>query len=128
MFFLIFFLFACLHFQQAVRYVLEPPLRELYFKGPRLHGYGFWNGLPNTDICSHLTNTAVEVWVFNIGQCTAITDRYFDAFYIGVYSLLYVILLYNLLFYLQQMSLYQYQYKLFCQLSNKKETEIKKIC
>jgi hypothetical protein len=120
MYTILIFLFAFLYFTQVVR-LAEPGLRELYFKGPRFQGYGFWNGLPITDVCAQLTHTAVELWTNNLPQCITITNRYFDAFYVGVYSVAYLWLLINFLYSLQQMAMYRYQYKLFCQLHDLKE-------
>lgn len=107
--------FGFMHCQGWVRAWLEGPLRDLYFRGPRIQGYGFWNGLPVTDICAQLTHTSADVWGQNLAQCVVITDRYFEAFYIGCYTLLYMFLVYNLLSNLTQLSLMYYQYRLFCQ-------------
>ena len=113
-------MFLLWHATPLVQFVFEGPLRELYFKGPRFQGYGFWNGLPLSDICAQLTHTASEMWGNNAAQCITITDRYFQAFYIGTYGIVYIILLYNLLNSLQYMSMLHYQYRLFCQFQNTK--------
>ena len=120
MYAILIFLFAFLYFTQVVR-LAEPGLRELYFKGPRFQGYGFWNGLPLPDVCAQLTHTSVELWNTNTAQCITLTDRYFEAFFVAVYFVMYVWLFINFLYSLQQMALYRYQYKLFCQLQDLKE-------
>jgi hypothetical protein len=110
-----------MHCKWLVQLLCEEPLRELYFKGPRFQGYGFWNGLPLSDICAQLTHTASEMWVSNnIVQCTVITDRYFQAFFIGTYGIVYIIMLHNLLTSFQNMSMLHYQYRLFSQIQNTK--------
>lgn len=103
-----------MHCQGWVRGVLDRPLRDLYFRGPRVQGYGFWNGLPLPDICAQLTHTPSEVWVTNAAQCITMTDRYFDAFYIGCTTLLYIWVLYSLCSHWSQLSLLDHQYRLFC--------------
>lgn len=113
-------MFLLLNCWPAVQFLFEQPLRELYFKGPRFQGYGFWNGLPLSDICAQLTHTASEMWGNNAAQCVIITDRYFQAFFIGTYSIVYIIVVYNLLTSLQYMSMLQYQYQLFCKMQSTK--------
>jgi hypothetical protein len=105
---------SLLHCPQVVRHALEPALRELYFVGPRLHGYGFWNGLQPADICAQLTQTPSDVWRgFSALQCSTLTEQYFQAFYVGAYSLLYVLILYYTLTTFQQMYLFNHQLRLF---------------
>lgn len=113
-------MFLLLNCWPVVQFLFEGPLRELYFKGPRFQGYGFWNGLPLSDICAQLTHTASEMWGNNVAQCVIITDRYFQAFFIGTYGIVYIIVLYNLLSSLQYMSMLHYQYHLLCQFQNTK--------
>jgi hypothetical protein len=116
--------FSLLHFPQVVRFVLEPPLRELYFAGPRLKGYGFWNGLPPADICAHLTQTSADVWrQYNSVQCDLVLDQYFHAFYVGAYSLLYVWMLYYTLSYFQQVYVIHHQYRLLSSINNRIKNE-----
>jgi hypothetical protein len=115
-------IFLLLHCKWLVQFFVETPMKQLYFKGPRIQGYGFWNGLPLNDICAQITHTASEVWTLNVAQCIIITDRYFEAFYIGSYSVLYIFMLYNLLVSFQQMSMLHYQYRLFCQLQQTQTT------
>jgi len=105
-----------------VRVVFEPPLKEIYFHGPRFNGWGFWNGLPLHDICAQITHTSHELWLNNnFSQCIALTDRYFEAFYVGVYTVVYVFLLYNVFTYYNQMSLLKYQFKLLARLQTQQQ-------
>lgn len=112
--------FALLHFPQVVRYVVEPPLRELYFTGPRLKGYGFWNGLPPADMCAQITQTSSEVWQkYNSAQCMLLLDQYFQAFYVGAYAIIYVTIFYYCLSFGQQLYIFHYQYRLLTTMTAK---------
>jgi hypothetical protein len=102
--------FAILHCPQVVRYVLEPAAREIYFVGPRLKGYGFWNGLPHADICAQITQTSVDVWRgVAAPQCSTLVQQYFEAFYVGTYFLLYAVTLYITFTTWQQVYFFQHQ-------------------
>ena len=104
---------AFLHCPQVVRHVLEPALRELYFVGPRLKGYGFWGGLPPADICAQLTMTSADVWRGTAAvQCTTLVEQYFQAFYVGSYTLFYALTLYYTLSTMQQVYLFNQQIRL----------------
>ena|SRR3990167_6126580 len=77
--------------RDAIRFVLanvlEAPLRTLYFEGPTLYGYGFWNGISPPEICSVITRTSVAMWTANadtILECNHIIAKHFHAFYILV--------------------------------------------
>ena len=76
--------------------VLVNPLRTLYFNGPSLHGYGFWNGAQSTDICASLTGTSSLFWLSQLGECDTLLDRHFHAFLITVQMGVYILFLYNL--------------------------------
>ena len=112
---------ALLHCPQVVRNVLEPALRELYFVGPRLKGYGFWNGLPQADICAQLTQTSADVWTHAVGQCTTLTEQYFQAFYVGSYTSIYLLTLYCTLSTMQQMYFFSQQVRLMGLVSDAKK-------
>jgi hypothetical protein len=120
-------LFVLMHCKGLLQYAFEGGLRDIYFKGPRLQGYGFWNGLPLPDICAQLTHTATEVWTSNVSQCVALTDRYFTAFSIGTYGVVYILVLYHLLSSVHYMSMLHYQYRLFCEARDQSCTNSNKI-
>lgn len=103
-----------LHCPQVVRLVLEPALKELYFVGPRLKGYGFWNGLPPADICAQLTQTTAEVWRLagNGAHCAEVLEQNFQAFYVGAYAVLYLCTLYHTLCTWQQTYYFHHQVRL----------------
>lgn len=113
MYYFLIAVFALLHCPQVMRHVAEPPLRELYFAGPRLKGYGFWNGLPAADICAQITQTSAEVWQkYNQPQCAILLEQNFQAFYVGAYGVLYIVALYYCLTFSQQVYFFHYQYRL----------------
>jgi hypothetical protein len=105
---------ALFHCPQVVRYGLEPALRELYFVGPRLKGYGFWNGLPPADICAQITQTSAEMWnmVGTGAKCILLLEQNFQAFYTGAYALLYLCTLYYTLSTWQQTYFFHHQVRL----------------
>jgi hypothetical protein len=77
--------------------MISLPLKQLYFHGPLLHGYGFWGGTPHEDICAALSpGTAASFWLKNSDECTRIVDQHFDAFLISIQFLLYTVTLYKL--------------------------------
>lgn len=76
---------------------VREPLQMLYFSGPALHGYGFWEGKAPADACAELTHTPSHFWVANSGECIALLNRHFDGFYVGFIVFLYCLALYTLL-------------------------------
>lgn len=77
-------------------FVFRNPLRTLYFTGPWLGGYGFWNSKPLIDICTFVNpRTKSEMWRSDPEYCQALVEEEFDAFVVGVQFVLAVsILLY----------------------------------
>jgi hypothetical protein len=76
--------------------VVRYPLFSLYFNGPAVHGFGFWQGLPPETICSSLTGTPEAVWVQMPHDCYDILWRHFNSFHILVQALLYFYIIYKL--------------------------------
>lgn len=76
---------------------VREPLQMLYFSGPALHGYGFWEGKAPADACAELTHTPSHFWVVNSGECIALLNRHFDGFYVGFIVLVYCVAVYTLL-------------------------------
>ena len=73
------------------------PLKQLYFHGPLLHGYGFWGGTPQEDMCAALSpGTAAGFWLKNHEECSRIVDQHFEAFLVCIQVLLYGMTLYKL--------------------------------
>jgi hypothetical protein len=62
------------------------PLRLLYFYGPSLSGWGFWEGTGASDACSAITTVPASFWAdgdANTQACDAVLERKFAAFVIG---------------------------------------------
>lgn len=72
------------------------PLSKLYYHGPELHGYGFWNGAASEDICAMLTGTPSQFWAVNTQECGILVERHFCAFLTAAYFILYSFLIYRL--------------------------------
>lgn len=81
-------------------YLFVFPLREIYFKGPRLWGWGGWEGFASEDICAHLTQVTSSVWKSQHDHCTDLLERKFQAFLVSVFGISYFFLAYKLLSYL----------------------------
>jgi hypothetical protein len=71
-------------------YLWGSVLRNLYFGGPALHGYGFWSNKSPVDMCSELTNVPADHWVKNEEECETLLQRNFRAFEIGVNTVIYI--------------------------------------
>ena len=90
--FYIFILFKnILH--EIYNFIILNPLKKLYFNGP--YKIGFWQGLPNEDICSVITKTSSDIWRQVPDKCTQILRRNFESFHIMIVALLYSIILYR---------------------------------
>lgn len=86
-------------FQQVHTFLLEQPLRQLYFKGPAL--LGFWSGLTDADICTALNpGTSALFWTGHSSaevQCAVIVEQRFHAFFVSINVILYAYLVYRLI-------------------------------
>jgi hypothetical protein len=60
--------------------LLEFPFKEIYFLGPRLNGYGFWEGRRNESICAALTSTSESLWIHNQIECSEIVNNNYNSF------------------------------------------------
>jgi hypothetical protein len=100
-----------LHFFKTARLVLEHvvyglhdvfirrPLHSLYFKGPVIHGYGFWGGILPEDACAVISpGTSAYFWISNMSQCDLILDQRFIAFLTAVEVLTYLFYVYRLIY------------------------------
>jgi hypothetical protein len=71
---------------EAIMMAIAVPLKFLYFRGPSLDGYGFWESLPPEEICTRLTNVDAHFWVSSESAraaCDGLIERKFDAFMVG---------------------------------------------
>lgn len=83
-----------------VRVVYVAPLTHLYMYGPALHGWGFWQGQHNADICAALTHGSAEFWAKTsaaAAECSVLIDHHQYAFVLGVTSVIAVCLFFSLL-------------------------------
>lgn len=87
-------------FAYLIHTILEYPLREIYFKGPKLHGIGFWEGSHNSTICARLTSTNERTWLTNPEQCSEIVQNNYNSYKTLIFSLLmlyiYLHIIYNI--------------------------------
>lgn len=66
------------------------PLRVLFFRGPRLWGYGFGGGSSPETMCQSFTDVRSEFWGSSDAtqaECFEILERRFDAFVVGAVAL-----------------------------------------
>ena len=66
------------------------PLRVLFFRGPRLWGYGFGGGSSPENMCQSFTNVRSEFWSSSDTtqtECFEILERRFHAFVVGAVAL-----------------------------------------
>jgi hypothetical protein len=73
--------------------VLEAPLMTLYFNGPQVGGYGFWEGLSYYEICAQLTGVGSHHWLQNGDECAGLVERKFAAFLVSCYFVAYLLFL-----------------------------------
>lgn len=84
------------------KYALYYPLQILYFHGPALGSYGFWNGKAKEDICAQLTLMPAKAWSQSTGmdmECEILLEKKFHSFYISILFSMYIFTVYNLLSY-----------------------------
>ena len=72
------------------------PFRRLYFQGPEISGFGFWQGRPSNEICSMITGVSGDLWIKNMYECEDLLDRKFVSFVILVEIVLYVYVVYKI--------------------------------
>jgi hypothetical protein len=76
------------------------PLRILYFRGPRIWGWGGWEGISFEDICAQLTLVPASVWKDQITNCTELLERKFSTFLVSVFGAAYFFTLYKVISYI----------------------------
>lgn len=65
---------------QVYHYLFVWPLSHLYFFGPAIQGYGFWQGRGAASICAQLTPSNEEFWKQQPAECQRIIDTHFYSF------------------------------------------------
>lgn len=83
--------------QQMFRWLVDVPLRLLYFHGPQIRtlGIGFWEGQSMEQICAQLTNgyTDSTFWQHSSqshDQCRDIVQRRYQSFVLTILVCLYL--------------------------------------
>lgn len=75
------------------------PLRALYFGGPRIMGWGGWEGIAPHEICAQLTQVPASVWIESASACGDLLERKFQTIAIGISSLAYILLIWKIFSY-----------------------------
>lgn len=74
------------------------PMRNLYFKGPWMNGWGFWSGKPSDEICSIINPYTNQIhWMKNSDECLYIIEKRYESFMIVVHFGCYVLFVYKLI-------------------------------
>jgi len=76
------------------------PLRLLFFQGPRVWGWGGWEGIQYEDICAQMTQVPAHVWREQMFTCAELLERKFTTFLVTVGAATYGFVLYKILSYL----------------------------
>lgn len=76
-------------------YIFVWPLKTLYLYGPKIWGWGGWEGSNFEDICAQITLIPASVWSDQMGNCISLIDRKFYTFFVSFYAFFYFFLLYN---------------------------------
>lgn len=86
---------------ECTKYVFYYPLQSLYFNGPNIGNFGFWNGKSYADICSQLTNVPAHTWETDVLkiECLELINKNFNSFYITILFILYIYIIYILINY-----------------------------
>lgn len=74
------------------------PIRNLYFKGPWINGWGFWSGKTMEEICTYMNPSTSQMhWMKNTDDCIELVDKRFDSFMVSIYFGLYCFAIYKIL-------------------------------
>jgi len=71
------------------------PLACLYWKGPSIYGFGFWESRDPAEICSALTNVDAKFWLASDQSwhmCEQLLSKKYDAFVVGTFGSAFVLL------------------------------------
>lgn len=82
-------------FHVCMDVIMVWPLKELYFYGPWINGWGFWAGKENVEICAYLNPTTSQMhWIRNIDECNILVEKHFSTFLVGVKFCMYQYIIY----------------------------------
>ena len=81
------------------------PLRLLYFGGPRVMGWGGWEGISYEDICAQLTLVPASTWYDSLrkapsGPCVELLERKFQTLLISVSFGFYALVVWKIISYI----------------------------
>ena len=88
------------YLQMLFYWAVEFPILTLYMRGPAMAGYGFFEGLPQHEICSRITGVPSQHWISSqqaSGECVAAIQRKISAIVVLVFVVLYAFALVLLL-------------------------------
>lgn len=83
--------------QKVYEYVVLVPLARLYLHGPSLGGWGFWNGLDLSVICSQKTNLLPEFWKSHPTECIQLVSKGFYGVLVLLETVTYFLLIWVIL-------------------------------
>lgn len=91
-------------FTEIYNFLIVRPLARLYLYGPRFGGYGFWQGMTDTDICTALNSghNPSSFWSKNLPECHEMIARDFNAWLVFVEFLVTLLVLYMTCKYLKR--------------------------
>ena len=70
-------------------YLIYTPLYSLYRKGPWFNGMGFWCGKSDHEICSYITHTDSQLWLYNSEECLSLIHKHYESFEIIILIIIY---------------------------------------
>ena len=91
---------ALVAFKLIPDFFFVSPLRILYFHGPRIWGWGGWEGINFEDICAQLTLVPASVWKDQTKNCAELLERKFSTFLVSVFGAAYFFTLYKIISYI----------------------------
>lgn len=81
------------YIQIAYEKIIVYPLMRLLLHGPSLGGWGFWNGLDLSVICSQKTNLLPEFWQSHPAECVQLVSKGFYGAIVLVETVVYFLLI-----------------------------------
>nr|QYA18853.1 hypothetical protein KOM_12_585 [Clandestinovirus] len=77
-----------IEYTDMLKMVITSPLRFVYLHGPSINGFGFWNGVPSSQICAQLTKVESDHWKQHSVPCDTLIERQIDAFIVTMLLIL----------------------------------------
>jgi hypothetical protein len=81
-------------FRKVYDIICIAPLYRLYRHGPGFHGYGFWYGQPDADVCAALTKVRSVFWNGQMEECQRMIEMDFRSHVIMLETCMYFIVLF----------------------------------